>query len=147
MPLLEIVGVTSTELTFSVAFAYMESDEVDNFTWALQKLRELIVKDNEMPPVIITVRDIALMDAVQVVFPSSSNLLCRFHISKNVKAKCKLIVHPKEKYDLVMDAWDSVMNSPNEGEYMQRLTLLEKVCSDFPTFGDYVKNTWLIPHK
>ncbi|KAH1234590.1 Alpha-glucosidase 2 [Glycine max] len=147
LPLLEIVGVTSTELTFSVAFAYMESDEVDNFTWALQKLRELIVKDNEMPPVIITVRDIALMDAVQVVFPSSSNLLCRFHISKNVKAKCKLIVHPKEKYDLVMDAWDSVMNSPNEGEYMQRLTLLEKVCSDFPTFGDYVKNTWLIPHK
>ncbi|RDX82859.1 hypothetical protein CR513_36299, partial [Mucuna pruriens] len=147
LPLLEIVGVTSTELTFSVAFAYMESEEVDNFTWALQKLRGLIAKDNEIPPVIVTVRDTALMNAVQVVFPNSSNLLCRFHISKNVKAKCKLIVHPKEKYDLVMDAWDSVMNSPNEGEYMQRLTLFEKVCSDFPIFGDYVKNTWLIPHK
>ncbi|KAK7367097.1 hypothetical protein VNO80_09106 [Phaseolus coccineus] len=147
LPLLEIVGVTSTELTFSVAFAYLESEQVDNFTWALQKLRGLIVKDSEIPPVIVTVRDIALMNAVQAVFPSSSNLLCRFHIGKNVKAKCKMIVHPKEQYDLVMDAWHNVMNSPNEGEYMQRLALFDKVCSDFPNFGDYVKDTWLTPHK
>ncbi|XP_027912854.1 uncharacterized protein LOC114172722 isoform X2 [Vigna unguiculata] len=147
LPLLEIVGVTSTELTFSVAFAYLESEQVDNFTWALEKLRELIVKDSEMPPVIVTVRDTALMDAVQAVFPSSSNLLCRFHIIKNVKAKCKMMVHPKEQYDLVMDAWHNVMNSPNEGEYTHRLALFDKVCSDFPNFGDYVKNTWLTPHK
>ncbi|KAL5122085.1 PKS-NRPS hybrid synthetase [Glycine soja] len=147
LPLLEIVGVTSTELTFSVAFAFVESERADNFTWALQKLRGLIVKEDDMPQVIVTVGDIALMSAVQVVFPSSSNLLCRFHINQNVKAKCKSIVHSKEKQDMVMDAWDVIVNSPNEGEYMQRLAFFENVCLDFPIFGDYVKNTWLIPHK
>ncbi|KAL2323773.1 hypothetical protein Fmac_028152 [Flemingia macrophylla] len=147
LPLLEIVGVTSTEFTFSVAFAYMESERVDNFIWALQKLRGLIVKDDDEPHVIVTDTDIALMNAVKVVFPSSSNLLCRLRINKFVRAKCKSIVQPKEKQDLVLDAWDNVMNSPNEGEYMQHLTLFEKVCLDFPVFGDYVKNTWLIPHK
>ncbi|XP_027913070.1 PKS-NRPS hybrid synthetase CHGG_01239-like isoform X1 [Vigna unguiculata] len=147
LPLLEIVGVTSTELTFSVAFAFVESERADNFTWALQKLRGLIVKDEDIPQVIVTNRDISLMNAVQVVFPSSSNLLCRFHINNNVKTKCLSIVHPKEKQDLVMDAWDVVVNSSNESEYMQRLALFEKVCSAFPNFGEYVKNMWLIPYK
>ncbi|KAJ1391958.1 MULE transposase domain [Sesbania bispinosa] len=39
LPLLEIVVVTSTELTFSVAFAYLECETKDNFTWALDKVR------------------------------------------------------------------------------------------------------------
>ncbi|KAK7393758.1 hypothetical protein VNO78_22322 [Psophocarpus tetragonolobus] len=147
LPLLEIVGVTSTELTFSVAFAFVESEQADNFTWALQKLRGLILKDDDVPQVIVTNTDFALMNAVQVVFPSSSNLLCRFHINKNVMANCNSIVHSKEQQDLMMDAWDVVVNSPNEGEYMQRLALFERVCSDFPIFGDYVKKAWLIPHK
>ncbi|XP_027906868.1 PKS-NRPS hybrid synthetase CHGG_01239-like isoform X1 [Vigna unguiculata] len=147
LPLLEIVGVTSTELTFSVAFAFVESELADNFTWALQKLRGLIVKDEDIPQVIVTNRDISLMNAVQVVFPSSSNLLCRFHINKNVKSKCISIIHPKEKQDLVMNAWDFVVNSSNEREYMQRLALFEKVCSGFSNFSEYVKNMWLIPYK
>ena len=41
-------------------------------------------------------RDTALMNAINVVFSEAANLLCRFHIDKNVKAKCKMIVHPKE---------------------------------------------------
>lgn len=49
LPLLEIVGVTSTKLTFSMAFAYMEFERVDNFTWALQKLKGLFMNDDEIP--------------------------------------------------------------------------------------------------
>lgn len=67
---------------------------------------------------IVTDKEIAMMNALKVVFPNSSNLLCHFHINKNVKAKCKLIVYPKEKWDLVMDVSDNLMNSPNEDEYM-----------------------------
>ena len=43
---------------------------------------------------------------------------------------------------MVMDAWDVIVNSPNEGEYMQRLAFFENVCLDFPILCDYVKNTW-----
>ena len=35
LPLLEIVEVTSTDLTFSIAFAYIDSERKDNYTWSL----------------------------------------------------------------------------------------------------------------
>ena len=38
---------------------------------------------------IITKRDLALMDAMKYVFHEASSLLCQFHIDKNVKVKCQ----------------------------------------------------------
>ena len=63
------------------------------------------------PIVIISDRDLALMNAIEVVFLEATNLLCRFHINKNVKAKCKMFVHPKEALDVVMKAWTIVILS------------------------------------
>src|ERR1051325_2608986 len=83
-PLFEIVGVT-----FAVAFAYMESEQTENFCWVLDKLKQLFTKDDFWPQVVLTDRDLALMKAIETVFPKTTNLLCRFHINKNVKAKCK----------------------------------------------------------
>ncbi|XP_045792022.1 protein FAR1-RELATED SEQUENCE 5-like [Trifolium pratense] len=37
-PLLEIAGITSTNMTFAVGFAYMESEKTDNYHWALGSL-------------------------------------------------------------------------------------------------------------
>ncbi|KAI5409575.1 hypothetical protein KIW84_055122 [Lathyrus oleraceus] len=91
-PLLEIVGMTSIELTFIVAFVYMEYEQTENFCWVLEKLKELFVKKDLCPQVILTDRDLALMKAIEIVFPMSINLLCRFHINKNVGAKCKQYV-------------------------------------------------------
>ena len=42
LPLMGIVGVTSTEMTFSIAFAYLEAEREDNFSWCLDKLRLLM---------------------------------------------------------------------------------------------------------
>ena len=88
-PLFEIVGMTSTELTFVVAFAYMESEHTDSFCWVLEKLKELFVQKDLRPKVILTDRDLALMKAVEIVFPTTQSLLCRFHINKNVRMRCK----------------------------------------------------------
>lgn len=38
---------------------------------------------------VLTNIDLALMKAIETVFPRIINLLCRFHINKNVKSKCK----------------------------------------------------------
>ncbi|KAJ1388696.1 MULE transposase domain [Sesbania bispinosa] len=147
LPLLEIVGVTSTGLTFSVAFAYMEQARSNNFTWVLEKLRAMILILDTSPQVIVTDKDIALMNAVEKVFPMSAHLLCQFHIARNVKAKCKLLVSPINKWEPIMGAWMSLMHSATERDYEMRLTYFEQLCSSFPTLLDYVKNTWLIPHK
>jgi len=43
LPLLEIVGVTSTRLTFSHAFVFLSSERQNNFTWVLERLRGLFM--------------------------------------------------------------------------------------------------------
>ncbi|XP_062014300.1 uncharacterized protein LOC133730793 [Rosa rugosa] len=52
-PLFEIVGVTSTEKTFSVAFVYMSREVEDNYTWALSRLKTLL-RDDCTSSVIVT---------------------------------------------------------------------------------------------
>ncbi|XP_038701824.1 uncharacterized protein LOC119998546 [Tripterygium wilfordii] len=47
MPLFEVVGITSTCLTFSVAFAYIGGKRIDNYLWVLQRLRS-IMEDNDI---------------------------------------------------------------------------------------------------
>ncbi|XP_073221248.1 uncharacterized protein [Cicer arietinum] len=146
MPLLEIVGMTSTEKTFVVGFAYLECEREENFCWALERLKDLFVTQNKFPQVIVTDRDLALMNAVGIVFPHAVNLLCRFHIEKNVGAKCKQYVL-KDRQESILNMWKDIMYCSNEKEYMMRLHMFEQSCVDTKVFVDYVKETWLTPHK
>ena len=78
LPLLEIVGVTSIGLTFSVAFVLMSSERENNFIWALQRLLGLFLRGNVYPKVIVSDRDIALMNAIKLVFLEACNLCVGF---------------------------------------------------------------------
>ncbi|XP_028051671.1 uncharacterized protein LOC114256255 [Camellia sinensis] len=60
----------------------------DNYTWALDVLRT-VMENTAFPKVIITDRELALMKCISKVLPMATNLLCRWHISKNVLMKCK----------------------------------------------------------
>ena len=83
IPLLDFVGVTPTGMTYSA------------IVWALERFRGLFLRNDILPIVIVTNRDLALMNALKIVFLECINLLCRFHIDKNVKAKCKLLIGQK----------------------------------------------------
>ena len=73
LPLLEIVGVTSIKMTFSVAFAYLQFERMDNFEWALNKVKGLFVKDDVLLYVIVIGKDLVLISALKVVLPFSTN--------------------------------------------------------------------------
>ncbi|KAH1212598.1 hypothetical protein GmHk_14G040753 [Glycine max] len=75
LPLLDFVGVTPTAMTFSAGFAYLEAERVNNIVWALERFRGLFLIHDRLPLVIVTDRDLALMNAVKTVFPESTNLL------------------------------------------------------------------------
>jgi len=66
MPMFEVVGVTSTDLTYSVGFGF---EKEENFIWVLKMLRKLLTSKMNMPKVIVTDRDMSLMKAVENVFP------------------------------------------------------------------------------
>lgn len=95
LTLLEMVGVTSTEKTCFVGFAFLECEKEVNFTWALEVCRTLLKDQGEMPKMIVTDRDIALMKSVAKVFSSSNALLCRYHITKNVRSRVKPAIWTK----------------------------------------------------
>ncbi|KAH1249807.1 putative protein FAR1-RELATED SEQUENCE 10 [Glycine max] len=147
LSLLDIVGVTPTRMTFSVGFAYLEDERVNNLVWALERFRGLLLRNDRLPVVIVTDRDLALMNAVKVVFPECKNLLCRFHIDKNVKAKCKSLVGQKNAWDYVMDSWGNLVDCPSEQEFPEHLQRFQVACSPWPMFTDYVCETWIVPHK
>ncbi|XP_068486516.1 protein FAR-RED IMPAIRED RESPONSE 1-like [Phaseolus vulgaris] len=147
MPLFEVVGVTSTGLTFSAAFMLLASKRHHNFVWALEKLKGLFFRVDSYPKVVVSDRDIALMNGINVVFPEAVNLLCRFHIDKNVKEKCKMIVYPKEAWDQVMESWGAIVDCENVESYEHRVEAFNVVCSPWPIFTEYVISTWLNPHK
>ena len=54
LPLLEIVGVTSTEMTYSIGFAFLECEKEDNFAWALEVCRSILKDQEDKLKVIVT---------------------------------------------------------------------------------------------
>jgi len=143
MPLFEIVGVTSTKMTYSVAFAFLSFEQEDSFTWTLEMLVGLLTSKLNMPKVVVTDRDNTLMNAVAKVLPETNHILCYFHIGKNVKAKFITYCRVKEKptdakvvekevkkakgekhCDLVkkiMRVWKEVVESPTKDSYANAL--------------------------
>ena len=118
IPLFEIVGVTSTYLTYSVGFAFMTSER------ALQMLLKLLGPNSDMPKVVVTDKDTGMMNAVTNVLPGSSAIMCYFHVGKNVRSRiipdCKVkqnvvVVDGQKKIvdeekhsklvDTIFDAW------------------------------------------
>lgn len=78
MPLLEIVGVTSTDYTFCIAIAYLVAESEENYIWALERLKSIMVDCGvEMPNVFVSDRELALVNAIEIVFPTSALMLCK----------------------------------------------------------------------
>ncbi|KAL5193083.1 hypothetical protein HKD37_20G055360 [Glycine soja] len=83
-----------------------------------------------------------LFSLMKIVFPECTNLLCRFHIDKNVKAKCKSLIGQKNAWD-----YGTLVDCPSEHQFAESLQKFQIACSPWPMFVDYVKDTWIIPHK
>ncbi|KAH1189093.1 Protein FAR1-RELATED SEQUENCE 5 [Glycine max] len=132
LSLLDIVGVTPTGMTFSTGFAYLEGEHLNNVIWALERFRGLFMRADAFPRVIVTDRDLSLMNAMKIVFSDATNLLCRSHIDKNVKAKCKTLVAQKNAWDHVMEAWGSLVDCPNESSFDEYLKNFEMAYSLWP---------------
>ncbi|KAH1233760.1 Protein FAR1-RELATED SEQUENCE 5 [Glycine max] len=129
LPLLDFVGVTPTAMTFFAGFAYLKAERVNNIVWALERFRGLFLRNDRLPLVIVTDRDLTLMNAVKTVFPESTNLLCRFHIDKNVKMKCKSLIGEKNVWDYVMDNWGTLVDCPSEHQFHESHQKFQVACS------------------
>ena len=99
------------------------------------------------PEVIVCDKDLALMNVINIVFPKAINLLCRFYINKNIKAKCKMLVDSVDAWEVVMDSWKTIIDYTEIGKFDGFVKFFETICSPWPLIVEYVKKAWIIPHK
>lgn len=102
--------------------------------WALGMLRSVLGED-AFSAVIVTDRDMALMNAISSVFPSAIHLLCRWHINRNALAKCKKLLEMKEKWDMFNAFWNMLVFSSTEDHYNLQFNLFLKEFIDYLEVG------------
>ena len=121
----------------------------------------VLTSKRNIPKVIVTDRDPALMKVDAEVLPKTDHVHCYFHIENNVKSRCitdcRVNAKPskakfvgkvtKETDDdkhcelvkKIVRAWRDVVNSPTEDEFaIAWLTFKHEVCRPFPLFVKYV---------
>ena len=125
-------------MTFSIAFFYLEEERLNNVFWAQEWFRDIFLRCDALVGVIITDKDLTLMNAVKTVFLESTNLLCRFHIDKNMKAKCKILVDKKKCIRLWHRSLGSLVDCPSEQNFDECFMKFEIACS--PWLHDLFKN-------
>ena len=99
------------------------------------------------PELIVTDRDMALLNAIKRVFPTATHFLCRWHISRNVLAQCKNLFETKEKWDKFFMSWNILVLSSTEAEYTDHWNALQGEFSTYPDALRYVSDSWLSKYK
>jgi hypothetical protein len=147
MPLLEIVGVTALDTSFTIGAVLIASEAELDYDWALVRLRRLL--NNRAPAVILTDRDFALMSAVEANFPEAKHMLCIWHINKNVMAQAKTTFRQDDRCQSFMKLWMAVCYASTETDYLAAVTALHTAdeADDWAIVFQYVQNTWLQHHQ
>ena len=146
MPLVEIVGFTCTNKTFNIAFAFTRKEEVVHYTFIMQKLLYLCNEAGVMPTAIMTDRDLALINAIHIVFPPTvKHLLCWVHINRNIEAYANPILKDKKAVETFCGQCWGLFCSVTEESYNERLEKLKS--SKKKGLVRYVVKVWLNPYK
>jgi histone-lysine N-methyltransferase SETD2 len=123
LPLVQVVGMTSTNQSFAVAHAVISAERVDNYVWLLEMIKSML-RDCMEPRVIITDRELALMNACDLVFPSAHKYLCRFHIAQNINRNSKKKFNGKQWKEFSR-SWTTLCESATEEIYEYNLSNFE----------------------
>nr|GEW78801.1 hypothetical protein [Tanacetum cinerariifolium] len=146
MPFVEIVGVASTRKTFCIAFAFISEEKEKNYKWVLERLK-LTFEGFMHPRVIITDRELALINAYENVFSKATRLLCRWHIHQNIIKHCRKMIKPQCDWDSFYSTWKLLEDSPTWISYMENYKQLHLVLRKYPRALSYLDEQWLNNHK
>lgn len=159
MPLLNICGTTHTKRTFSIASVFLSGEAESEYRWAITALLTLLAKEDIKPPqVIVTDRELALINALTSFqeLENAAHLLCRWHISKNVLAKCKSYfpkatrntqgqIERAPSFTSFLQDWEKLISSESVNSFNQQL---QQFKAAHPAAAvRYTLQTWLEPWK
>ena len=87
LPLLHILGCTNLQTFFSAGFCFLSNETYTDYYWAIANfLRKTGV---QQPRVFISDQEEALKTSARSLLPGVPQLLCVWHINKNVQTKAQ----------------------------------------------------------
>lgn len=113
--LLNILGFDSEYQTFTVAWCFLTGEGQQDYTWALQQLKETMAPYE--PKVVVLNREQAFMNALAAEFGNSKQLLCLWQIKKDIFANCKPKFSTLEQWAAFESMVQNVINAPTVEEY------------------------------
>ena len=113
LPLQNVVGCTNKYSTFPVAFGLLSRETKDTFEWALHWLNLQLINlgIERKTRVVLTDRELALMNALEGEMPYASNLICIRHIDKVIRGWLKKAGLPDGMVTHFCSLWFAVANS------------------------------------
>ena len=118
MPLLHIAGVSGNNDSFSAAFCFLASETHTYYEWALNTLQSFLTANKIPPPeVMITDRELALMNAISKIFPNTKNMLCTWHIEKNLVANGSKLIKDSILESRMLRSWSYLLRLPTISEF------------------------------
>ena len=157
-PFLNIVGITPTNESFMVGHAFMQSEEMGDYSWVIQWLRSFYERNNLLTPASITTdRAGAILSAINNTWPGVPSIVCEWHMNKAIMAYCQDLFG-KEANDQLADArrlykesqwlvfnreWRKVVDAKTEQEFdTARANLDTKYTARKPEIIDYLNKVW-----
>ena len=162
MPLLDIVGVTSSNSTFYAGFVFLRSERQDSYAFALSCIR-LLYRDHLRMPItllktVLVDKDQALLNQISCSLPGTNSMICLWHINKNIKMHALPLL--REKFDDVVDKeeyrvavdnawtemksrWLEVVNSQRVVEMNRAWSRFRQEYAEYDDFLSYIEDEWL----
>ncbi|KAK9681505.1 hypothetical protein RND81_10G007300 [Saponaria officinalis] len=131
--------------SFYAGFAFMRHEKTEDYIWALEMFANVLGHDS-YPSVIVSDRELALIRAIEIVFPGVTHLLCVWHIQKNVVANLKIYFKDEEDWDVFISMWNAVMYAETEEDFEQSWFFLQLLYKEKREAITYLEKTW-IPEK
>ena len=94
--------------------------------------------------VILTDRELALINTLRIVFPRVPRLLCIWHVEKDVQRQAKKVFENSDDSTAFLRAWTTLINSSSYELYNENWNKLKDTYNvQVPGLVQYVKETWL----
>jgi hypothetical protein len=145
MPLLHFVGFSNVGKSFSVGFCFLKAECKEDYLWALKSWLDCFVNP---PDVLVTDHENALINAASVLFPTTNQVLCIWHLNQNILKNCKpLFTEAKlNEYETFYAEWTNLIFLHSIENFENEYITFKNKWSLYPRAIMYIQQN-VYPHK
>jgi hypothetical protein len=127
LPLLHILGCTNIQTFFSAGFCFLRNETHQDYYWAISTFLNKTKMPH--PRVLVSDQEKALKSAARELLPNIPQLLCVWHINRNVQTKAQHVWRDAdgktreekkkiiEKRSQFMTRWNQIVYAKNETQF------------------------------